>query len=90
VSLVTASRSVEGRCGNISLGGMFVETAESVDYGTPVYLRFHLPALGGEAEVDGVVRWNASNGVGVQFDPLRAKHVWALNRMLERRPLARD
>ncbi|MEZ4251528.1 MAG: PilZ domain-containing protein [Polyangiales bacterium] len=68
---------------NISLGGMFVVTDRSVEYGTPVKVRFRLPALKEEATVDTTVRWRKPDGVGLQFGSLRAIEVWALNQFFK-------
>lgn len=65
---------------NASLGGLFLEeTALSV--GAKVQMRIRLP--GQTLEAGGVVRWQDGTGVGVQFDGLRAKDVWALGKFFE-------
>ena len=71
---------------NLSLGGMFIETAAPVTYGAKVRLSFRLPALQENIQVDAEVRWIEKDGglvkgIGVQFEGLRAKHVWALNKL---------
>ncbi len=71
---------------NMSLGGMFIETASPVTYGAIVKLVFRLPALQEPVEIQGEVRWvekdgGLTKGIGVQFQGLRAKHVWALNKL---------
>ncbi len=71
---------------NMSLGGMFIETAAPVVYGSKVRVSFRLPALNEPVELDAEVRWversgGAVQGIGVQFEGLRAKHVWALNKL---------
>ncbi|MEM6955730.1 MAG: PilZ domain-containing protein [Myxococcota bacterium] len=64
---------------NISLGGLFIETDATIAYGSSVKVRFRVPALKDEATVDGTVRWEKPDGLGIQFGSLRALEVWALN-----------
>ena len=78
------------RTKNISLGGLFVEPAASLPIGTTVQLRFQLPTQPEPVEVAGDVRWvikqegpNDKNGVGIRFQGLRARDVWALNRYFQ-------
>jgi hypothetical protein len=51
--------------------------------GQRVDLRFSVPAQEEAIETGGVVRWSDASGVGVQFDGLRARDVWALNKLFE-------
>jgi hypothetical protein len=37
-------------------------------------------------DVGGTVRWSNAEGVGVQFDGLRARDVWALNEYFKQLP----
>ena len=67
---------------NISLGGMFIGLTEPLPFGAKVHLVFSLPDLPEPLEVDAHVRWlQAGVGVGVQFAGLRAREVWALQRL---------
>ena len=84
VKIVTESGEVEGTAVNISLGGMLVESAQTLAFGSAVKLRFRLPAMNSDTEVDAVVRWNQGNAFGLQFGSLRAKDVWGLNRLFEK------
>jgi uncharacterized protein (TIGR02266 family) len=79
---------------NLSLGGIFVETAEALPLHTKVGLRFRVPAQPEPIEVTGEVRWiekgskpdqdgQEGPGVGIRFDGLRARDVWALNRFFQ-------
>jgi uncharacterized protein (TIGR02266 family) len=72
---------------NISLGGMFVETAAVYPYGTRLRLRIELPGRSTPIEVAGDVRWSdvaseVQRGLGIHFGGLKAKDVWELNRYL--------
>jgi len=75
---------------NISLGGLYLESATALPIGTTVQLRFQLPTQPEPVEVAGDVRWvikqegpNDKNGVGIRFQGLRARDVWALNRFFQ-------
>lgn len=70
-----------------SLTGAFIETQERLAAGEQVRLRLHLllPAHPGPIEVAAIVRWCDDAGVGVQFDGLRAKDVWALGKYFDSR-----
>ena len=81
VVLDLAGRGVEARSRDLSLGGMFVEGAAPVPYGTVLTLDLYLPALDTPARMRCVVRWNVSDGMGVAFGPLRAAEAWAINQL---------
>jgi hypothetical protein len=67
---------------NISLGGTFLELGR-LPMGTLVNITFGLPTLGERLSLDAVVQWSTDDGVGVQFEGMRAREVWALWRYLE-------
>jgi len=79
LTLVLEDREIAAQAANISLGGLYVVTDVEIPYGTAVKVRFRVPALKQDAEVEGTIRWNKPDGVGVQFGSLRALEVWALN-----------
>lgn len=65
---------------NLSTGGLFLETAEPLEEGSPLYLEFHLPGRSIPIRCNGLVAWvNGATapqkpllpgGVGVQFTDL--------------------
>jgi uncharacterized protein (TIGR02266 family) len=80
--------SFSGRTRNISLGGVFIETEERLPFGARVTLSFRVPTQAEAINVDGQVRWleiddGRLRGIGVRFDGLRARDVWALNKFFE-------
>ncbi|MAQ16761.1 MAG: hypothetical protein CMN30_18455 [Sandaracinus sp.] len=79
VTVVTGEGELETRATNVSLGGMYLITAEQVPFGTTVKVRFRVPSLKDDALIEAVVRWAKPDGFGVQFGRLRALEVWALN-----------
>ena len=78
-----------GRSRNVSLGGMYLEGRSALPIGATVNLRFHIPTQPEAVEVSGDVRWvvntpgSAEVGIGVRFQGLRARDVWALNRFFQ-------
>ena len=71
---------------NISLGGALVEANAKYAMGQRVTVAFHVPTMDEAIEVGGTVRWSNVDGVGVQFDGLRARDVWALNEYFKQLP----
>lgn len=74
---------------NISLGGLFVETTEAFPLQTRLQVRFKIPTQPEPIEVSGEVRWvepgaaGQPSGMGIRFQGLRAREVWALNRFFQ-------
>jgi uncharacterized protein (TIGR02266 family) len=74
---------------NISLGGVFVETTAPLPLQTRLQIRFRIPTQPEPIEVSGEVRWvepgegDQLPGMGIRFQGLRAREVWALNRFFQ-------
>jgi hypothetical protein len=64
---------------NISLGGAQTTAPGRYPMGQRVKIEFTVPAPHHAIEVGATVRWSNAEGVGIQFDGLRARDVWALN-----------
>ena len=64
---------------NLSLNGALVETGSKHAMGARMQLVFKVPTLDEAIDVGATVRWADGKGVGLQFDGLRARDVWALN-----------
>jgi hypothetical protein len=64
---------------NLSLGGALIAPSMRHSMGTRVHLAFKVPQIEDAIEVGAIVRWSDETSVGVQFDGLRARDVWALN-----------
>ncbi len=75
---------------NISLGGMYIDTDARLPFGAKVHLRFRVPTQVEAIEVAAQVRWAGGSddpqgrGIGVRFEGLRARDVWALNKFFDR------
>ncbi len=73
---------------NISLGGVFIDTDRTLPFGARLGLKFKVPTQAEPIEVEGQVRWlemeeGRLRGIGVRFEGLRARDVWALNKFFE-------
>ena len=69
---------------NISLGGALIAaTATKFTMGSRVNLAFAIPTAPELVEIGATVRWSDDKATGLQFDGLRARDVWALNKFFE-------
>jgi hypothetical protein len=64
---------------NLSLGGALITTSLSLAMGSRLGLSFLLSPPGESLAVMATVRWRDGGQLGVQFDALRAREMWALN-----------
>jgi Tfp pilus assembly protein PilZ len=71
---------------NLSLGGALVAAKAKYPMGRRVRISFHVPSQRDAIEVDATVRWSTAEGIGIQFDGLRARDVWALNEYFKQLP----
>jgi uncharacterized protein (TIGR02266 family) len=82
-------QSHSGHTRNLSLGGVFIETDVVLPFGARLQVRFRLPTQTEWIEVEGQVRWcdtsDEVRGMGVRFEGLRARDVWALNKFFHQR-----
>ena len=78
--------SVEGTLMNLSLGGAQVSSTGKHSMGQRVSVSFQVPTQPNPIEISAIVRWADSSGIGLQFDGLRARDVWALNEYFKRLP----
>ena len=68
---------------NLSLGGAQVSSVGKLPMGARVTIAFSVPTLEEPIDVGCTVRWADDAGLGIQFDGLRARDVWALNKYFE-------
>ena len=89
VEVVVGNQTHTATTGNISLGGLFLETTQPLPLQSRLQIRFRIPTQPEPIEVSGEVRWveaggpNQAAGMGVRFQGLRAREVWALNRFFQ-------
>jgi uncharacterized protein (TIGR02266 family) len=89
IDIVYEGQSFSTHTRNISLGGVFVDSDRALPFGAKVKLSFRVPTQTEVTEVHGQVRWveqeeGAVRGLGIQFEGLRARDVWALNKFFEK------
>jgi hypothetical protein len=86
VSIVT-EMTCEGKTSectmvNLSHGGAFM-VFPRLPMGTLCKVKFSIPTQPEAIETPAIVRWCTDQGVGVQFEGLRAKEVYALGKYFE-------
>lgn len=75
--------AIETRISNLSVGGALLAYDAKLPAAERVSLSFSIPTHTSAIDVGAVVRWCGGDAIGVQFDGLRAKEVWALNKYFE-------
>jgi uncharacterized protein (TIGR02266 family) len=88
VEVTADGKKLTSKTVNISLGGLFLDSATPLEIGATVQLRFQLPTQPEAVEVAGDVRWvvkkdGQHSGIGIRFQGLRARDVWALNQFFQ-------
>lgn len=73
---------VEASCLDVSLGGMFIETATPAPFNAAITVFMKLPGLKQEARIAATVRWTKPGGMGVQFGVMGARDTHALTELL--------
>jgi len=73
------------RIANLSVGGALV-SMRALWQGTQLRLSFRLASLGEDVDATATVMWCEGETVGVRFDGLRAREVWALCEFLDAAP----
>ncbi len=68
----------QGQASDLSLGGMFVRTAQPQPFGSEVVVYAPLAEKKPPFELAAVVRWTSSEGMGLQFLPLGARETHAI------------
>ncbi len=86
---------VPGVSRDISLGGMFIETAFAAPFGAAILVGLTLPGQQAPVLLSGTVRWTSASGMGVQFGLLGARETYAITELERARvslavPVARD
>lgn len=69
---------------NLSLGGALLHHEGRLPLGATLNLSFEIPTQEHAVEVQAHVRWASDDALGVQFEALRARDVWSLNKYFER------
>ena len=72
---------VSGRAKDISLGGMFIETATPPAFSEELVVHLALPKVKKPIALKAVVRWTRTGGMGVQFGLLGARETHAITEL---------
>lgn len=82
VDLELTGSTEQGTTVNISQGGTLVNTAAVIPFGEKIVLHIKLPGLPDICKMPSIVRWSKQGeGVGLQFESVRAIEVWAINKL---------
>jgi uncharacterized protein (TIGR02266 family) len=89
IDVIHEGQTLSSHTRNISLGGVFIDCDRSLPFGAKVQLKFRVPTQTELTVVDGQVRWvemeeGQVKGIGIRFEGLRARDVWALNKFFEK------
>jgi type IV pilus assembly protein PilZ len=80
----------QGKAHDISLGGMFVETATPPNFGAEVVVYITLPGERAPFALPGVVRWTRNGGMGVQFGLLGARETYTITEAVKKSEATED
>ena len=72
---------------NLSLGGALFLLTPRLPMGQRLDVSFKVPTMDEAIEIGATVRWSDDKATGIQFDGLRARDVWALNKFFEQLPV---
>jgi type IV pilus assembly protein PilZ len=76
-----------GRAGDLSLGGMYVQTPSPLPFGSELVVHVLLPGQKAPFALPAIVRWvRAGEGMGVQFGLLGARETHAITELTSRAP----
>jgi hypothetical protein len=77
-------RKGSGRATDISVGGMFVQTAEPLPFSTEVVAHVTLPGQRAPFALPAVVRWVGPTGMGLQFGLIGARETHAITELIRK------
>jgi len=77
-----SSERLAGRCRDVSLGGMFIQTPAPLAFGTELLVYLTWPGQKAPVALPAVVRWTRpGQGMGVQFGLIGARETHALTEL---------
>lgn len=77
-------RRLSGAARDVSLGGMFIESEDVVQFGAELTIVARIPGTQSETRLPAIVRWNKPGGFGVQFGLLGARETHAITNLMKR------
>ena len=81
--MIGDGKTIDAKMVNLSLGGALIELPQKLPMGSRLTIKFRVPAAEDPIDIGATVRWSDAKGVGIQFDGLRARDVWALNELFK-------
>jgi type IV pilus assembly protein PilZ len=72
------SERLGGTAKDISLGGMFVATAEAPPFNAEIVIHVLIPRQKAPFAIPAIVRWTSKDGMGIQFGLIGAKETFAI------------
>lgn len=69
---------------DVAIGGMSIETAEKIAFGTEVEVSVQLPGDDDIFLIPGVVRWSRDGRIGVQFGMIGARETHVITEIARR------
>jgi len=76
-----ASERIRGRARDVSVGGMFIETASPLAFSSELVVHVTLPGHRTPFVLPGVVRWSGKDGMGIQFGLIGARETHAITEL---------
>ena len=83
VQVLIDGKSYASRIANLSLGGALIELDLELPMNQRVEISFSIPTQKDPIAIGASVRWATGLAIGVQFDGLRAREVWSLNKYFD-------
>ena len=72
------SNKLKGHAKDISLGGMFIETAYPLAHNAELIVSVTVPGQASPFAIPAIVRWQRPDGMGVQFGLIGARETHAI------------
>ncbi len=85
LTFAAAGGASDTRIINLSVGGALVRW-QRLPLGARVDITFRVPTLDDDITTGAIVRWSTDTEIGLQFDGLRPRDVWALSKYFESLP----
>jgi Tfp pilus assembly protein PilZ len=86
-----SSDRIAGRCRDVSLGGMYIQTPQPLPFGSGLVVHVTLPGQKTSLAIAGVVRWSRpGEGMGVQFGLMGARDTHAITELTRLAAESRD
>ena len=77
---------LKGRGRDMSLGGMFIETEYPLAHNAELVVSLTIPGQAAPFAIPAVVRWQAPDGMGVQFGLIGARETHAITEYARQNP----